>query len=134
MLSRLTRFALLAALAAVFANGAFAGVRPAASYYTPAGLRANGLRWQAEARSYSNRPAASYYTPAALHALGARMQAEARYYAAATKSTRGSNRARVIASAGAAAVAAALTVLLAIWLRRRRRPSMLAPAGSESSR
>jgi hypothetical protein len=126
MLSRLTWVALVALLAAVFAHGASAAIRQ-----TPA-TRANGLRWQAEARWYSNRPAASYYTPAALRADGLRWQAEARYYTAATKSTRGSNRARLIAAAGAAAVAAALTVVLAAWMRRRRRPSVSAAAGAES--
>jgi hypothetical protein len=128
MLSRLTRLALLAVLAAVFANGAVAAVGE-----TPA-TRTDGLRWQADTRSSSNRPAASYYTPAALRALNARsagMQAEARYYAAATKPTRGSNRTRVIVSAGAAAVAAALTVVLAACMRRRRRPPAPA-AGAES--
>jgi hypothetical protein len=55
------------------------GVDPsgsASSFYTPAALRADGLRWQALADS---QPASSFYTPAALDAWAARMQAQAQY-------------------------------------------------------
>jgi hypothetical protein len=38
--------------------------------YTQAGLRADGLRYQAMGRAYPSRPAASFYTPQALEAQG----------------------------------------------------------------
>jgi hypothetical protein len=47
---------------------------PASSFYTPAALKADGLRWQAMADA---SPASSFYTPAALKADGLRWQAVA---------------------------------------------------------
>jgi hypothetical protein len=48
---------------------------------TPAGLRADGLRLQAIADAYANRPAASFYTPQALRAEGLRWRQLAASYA-----------------------------------------------------
>ena len=48
---------------------------------TPAGLNADGLRLQAIARAFENRPAASFYTPQALKAEGLRWQRLAGTYA-----------------------------------------------------
>lgn len=88
--SRLSRFVtamgLAIALVAVTASAATASARPAASYYTPAALKAMGERYQAAARYYttpskqSDRPAESYYTPAALKAMGERYNAQTRFY------------------------------------------------------
>jgi hypothetical protein len=48
---------------------------------TQAGLKADGLRYQAMARAYESRPAASFYTPQALKAEGLRWQMMAQGYA-----------------------------------------------------
>jgi len=48
---------------------------------TPAGLNADGLRLQAIARAFESRPAASFYTPQALKAEGLRWQRLAGTYA-----------------------------------------------------
>jgi hypothetical protein len=92
------------------------------------GSRADGLRWQAEARWYEqNRPAASYYTPAALHALGARWQAAARYDAAITgPRSEAATRRTVVASAAGIAVAALVAaggLLFALGRRTSTVPS-----------
>jgi tetratricopeptide (TPR) repeat protein len=86
----LSRFAaaagLVIAIVAVTAVSATAADRPAASYYTPAALKAMGARYEAAARFYKthntalDRPAESFYTPAALKAMGERYQAEWRFY------------------------------------------------------
>jgi hypothetical protein len=87
MLSRFAAAAgLVIAIVAVTAVSATAADRPAASYYTPAALKAMGEQYQAAARFYkkhntaSDRPAESFYTPAALKAMGERYQAEWRFY------------------------------------------------------
>ena len=87
MLSRVIALAgLVTAIVAVTAVSATASDKPAASYYTPAALKAMGERYQAAARFYKthsqgvDRPAASYYTPAALKAMGERYQVAANFY------------------------------------------------------
>ncbi len=92
---------LVLAVAAMLVAPAYAAAspRPAASFYTPAALRAMGLRWQAMADAQASavtpddrvgirgsgvlagtdRPAASFYTPAALKAMGERYEAQAQY-------------------------------------------------------
>ena len=87
MLSRVIAFAgLVTAIVAVTAVSATASDKPAASYYTPAALKAMGERYQAAARFYkthgqvSDRPAASFYTPAALKAMGERYKAATVFY------------------------------------------------------
>lgn len=100
----LSRFAAVAGLAiaimAVTAVSATASDRPAASYYTPAALKAMGERYQAAARLYAaktyskDRPAESFYTPAALKAMGERYKAETAFYTwlAAKKAKTAANR------------------------------------------
>ena len=89
---------LAVAIVAVSIGSATASDRPAASYYTPAALKAMGERYQAAARFYANhtasadRPAESYYTPAALKAMGERYNAETRYYNRLAKKSTAANR------------------------------------------
>jgi predicted NAD-dependent protein-ADP-ribosyltransferase YbiA (DUF1768 family) len=87
MLSRfVASTGLVIATVAVSAVSATASDRPAASYYTPAALKAMGERYKAATRFYkthpqvSDRPAASFYTPAALKAMGERYKAQALFY------------------------------------------------------
>ena len=87
MLSRFAAStALVIAIVAVTAVSATASDKPAASYYTPAALKAMGERYQAAARFYrtrsqvSDRSAESFYTPAALQAMGERYQTAANFY------------------------------------------------------
>ncbi len=87
MITRIvTATGLVVAIVAVTALSATASDRPAASYYTPAALKAMGDRYRAAARFYAtksqtgDRPAASFYTPAALKALGDRYQAQTAFY------------------------------------------------------
>jgi len=57
--------------------------KPAASFYTPEGLYADGLRAQGIAEVYQRlqgRPASSFYTPQALKAAGMRLDAMAQVY------------------------------------------------------
>ena len=63
--------------------------RPAASFYTPLALKAEGLRWQGLQQRYhrlAERPASSYYTPLELRVEGLRWQAMARTYERRTAS------------------------------------------------
>ena len=87
MLSRfVAATGLTIAIVAVSVGSATASAKPAASYYTPAALKAMGERYQAAAQFYTtnnapaDRPAESYYTPAALKAMGERYNAETRFY------------------------------------------------------
>jgi hypothetical protein len=104
-------FLAMAALAAVPVASAF----PASSGgETTAGLRADGLRWQAIAAAYG---AGLGETRAGLHADGLRWQAEARAYRAAA--ARGSRTfAYVLIALGGLAAATCTFVLVGLRTRR----------------
>jgi hypothetical protein len=94
---------------------------------TALGLKADGLRLQAAARFYENRPAASYYTPEALKAQGLRWQGmAATYNKPVVVSTPGSSFDWRDAGIGAGAGIVALLglVLLVVAGRRMRREKL----------
>jgi uncharacterized protein YfiM (DUF2279 family) len=112
--------------------------QPAASFYTPAALKAEGLRMNAMARAYGQQsttapdlverwvgrqPAASFYTPAALKAEGLRMQALARAYERQSTNSGTSSfdtRDALIGAAGGLGVAICAAGLLIAVVRSRR--------------
>ena len=79
----------MAVIGLLAAGSAYAGGRPAASYYTKQQLQAMSQRWAAKAAhdsqvSAENRPAASYYTKQQLQAMSQRWAAKAALSSVAT--------------------------------------------------